>query len=362
MMTSLKPPKDVAKNLPLTNFLQGGLVIWTKEPVLSHTKDKPGFLSCDVCGTDHQFIKQSRVLKHVTSKVHQDAAKKQLTSSTTERSKDLMKEHVRTYAGKLSKVLAYYLLLRSLTTHPNTFVDASEVVRAVQDFAVQYCAMKSLPFSAAEMALDCVSVAIATIFPEEADTKVINQLSVAKNKSHRQVSAMLRQINHLRSHVDIGGGDTQKRKSSGEKQAERTKRSRFRLHRTTVSKRVSKLGDNILIQKHKYLLTCPYIGLIIDEGNNFARSCPVYAAAISCDSEFNWRVQFIGQEDCEGRKNGEAVYKLVKKNFVDQGMLDVWNKICCVGTDGASVMRSIAKYSGACQLVRSHDEKHLCVC
>ena len=164
------------------------------------------------------------------------------------------------------------------------------------------------------MALDCVSVAIATIFPEEANTKVVNELSVSKNKSHRQVSAMLRQINHLRSHVDTGGA--QKRKTSIGKEAERTKRSRFRLHRTTVSKRVSKLGDNILIQKHKYLLTCPYIGLIIDEGNNFARSCPVYAAVISCDSEFNWRVQFIGQEDCEGRKNGEAIYKLVKKNFL----------------------------------------------
>ena len=103
MMTSLKPPKDVAKNLPLTNFLQGGLVIWTKEPVLSHTKDKPGFLSCDVCGTDHQFIKQSRVLRHVTSKVHHDDAtdvSKQLTSSTTECIKYLINEYVCTF-GRL---------------------------------------------------------------------------------------------------------------------------------------------------------------------------------------------------------------------------------------------------------------------
>ena len=184
MMTSLKTPKDVDKNLPLTNFLQGGLVIWTKEPVLSHTKDKPGFLSCDVCGTDHQFIKQSRVLKHVTSKVHQDAAKKQLTSSTTERSKDLMKEHVRTYAGKLSKVLAYYLLLRSLTAHPNTFVDASEVVRAVQDFAVQYCVMKSLPLSAAQMTLHRVSVAC----------NCHNFPSRSGHKSHQPVVRVEKQI------------------------------------------------------------------------------------------------------------------------------------------------------------------------
>ena len=104
------------------------------------------------------------------------------------------------------------LSLRSLTRHPNTFVDASEVVRVVQDFVVQYCVMKSLPFSAAQMTLNCVSVVIVTIFPEEADTKVINQLSVSKNKSHRQVSTMMREINHLRSHVDIGGGDSQKGK------------------------------------------------------------------------------------------------------------------------------------------------------
>ena len=176
--------------------------------------------------------------------------------------------------------------------------------------------MKSLPFSAAEMTLDCVSAAISTIFPADADTKVINELATSKKKSHKRASAMLRTINHVRSHVDTGG--SQKRKSSGDNQTVRTKRSRFRLHRTTVSKRVSKLGDEILNQKHEYLLTCPFVGLIVDEGNNFARSCPVYAAVISCDAEFNWRVQFIGQADCEGRKDGAAIFKLVKNIFVDQ--------------------------------------------
>ena len=72
----------------------------------------------------------------------------------------------------------------------------------------------------------------------------------------------------------------------------------------------------------------------------------VYTACISCDAEFNWRVQFIGQEDCEGNKDGEAIWKLVKKTFVDQGFADIWEKLECVGTDGDSTMRSTPKYSG----------------
>ena len=38
--------------------------------------------------------------------------------------------------------------------------DGAETVKLIQDYAAQYCVSKSLPLTAAVMALDCVSVAI----------------------------------------------------------------------------------------------------------------------------------------------------------------------------------------------------------
>ena len=55
--------------------------------------------------------------------------------------------------------------------------DAEEIVKRVKDYACLYCASKSLPFSAAEMAMDCVSAAISSMFPEAASEKtIINKL------------------------------------------------------------------------------------------------------------------------------------------------------------------------------------------
>ena len=200
------------------------------------------------------------------------------------------------------------------------------------------------------MALDCVSAAMNSMFPEVLSEKAINKLIA---EGHQHEGHMLRRVNLIRSHVDNGGGVTagtkSKRKAGGspKKRAKRRKkRSRFRLHRTNVSKRVRKLADEVLKQKAEYLSNCKFVGLIIDEGNNFARRCPLYAATISCDSEFNFRIQFIGQADCEGRKDGESIYKLVKQIFVDLGLEEVWKRIFCVDTDGASVMRSTQNYSG----------------
>jgi hypothetical protein len=183
-------------------------------------------------------------------------------------------------------------------------------VKRVKDFAAQYCVAKSLPFSAAEMALDCVAAAVNSMFPEPAAEGTINKLMAEDN--HRETN-LLRCINIMRAHVDNGGAATgskrtkrktgkkrkagKKRGSAKKRAKNRKKRSRWRLHRTNVSKRVRKLGDQILKQKAEYLSNCKFVGLIIDEGNNFSRSCPVYAATISCDAEFNWRIQFIGQAD-----------------------------------------------------------------
>ena len=121
-----------------------------------------------------------------------------------------------------------------------------------------------------------------------------------------------------------------------------------------MSKRVKKLGSQILQQKAEYLSNCDYVGLIIDEGNNYSRHCPLYAATISCDAEFNWRIQYIGQADTEGKKDGESIFNIVKNIFYDTGLGEVWEKkVCCVDTDGVSVMRSIAKYTGLdCNMMR----------
>lgn len=102
MMSELKPSKDVAKNMDWSFFLQGRLVVWNnKKPVYRHTEGKAGFLTCDVCGTDHRFVKQMRALRHVTSKSHHTAAKKQLAADSTTHSQNLMNDQVHTFASKL---------------------------------------------------------------------------------------------------------------------------------------------------------------------------------------------------------------------------------------------------------------------
>ena len=114
-----------------------------------------------------------------------------------------------------------------------------------------------------------------------------------------------------------------------------------------MARRVSKLGSNILKQKAEYLARCRYVCIIVDEGNNFSGSCPLYLSTISCDPEFNWRVMFIGQANCAGRKDGRSIHDLVKKIFVDAGMEHIYRKqIFSAGTDGASVMRSTWHHSG----------------
>lgn len=139
--------------------------------------------------------------------------------------------------------------------------------------------------------------------------------------------------------ADVGG----KRKSGTDIDH---KRVRVRQCRTTIAKKVKKLGDTILGIKSTYLATCPFVGLIIDEGNNWSRSCPIYAATISCDFEFRWRIQFVGQADCGGKKDGASIWKLVKQIFVANGLGHVYIKICSAGTDGASVMRSTHHFRG----------------
>lgn len=213
------------------------------------------------------------------------------------------------------------------------------------------------------MALDCVSAAINTLVPSQFSTEAIADLV---SKGHRSDAKKMRHINYVVKAVDVGGavaGDTslpQKRKStptkgnnnkkktsgSTKKKRQGARRSRFRLHRTNVAKRVTRMAATILKQKADYLSRCHYVGLILDEGNNFSGSCPLYVSTISCDPEFNWRVMFIGQADSTGRKDGKSIFDMTKQIFIDAGMETVYKKIVSGGTDGAPVMRSTPLYSG----------------
>ena len=151
----------------------------------------------------------------------------------------------------------------------------------------------------------------------------------------------------LTTRVDPGGKRAlTKRKNGAPLPPPKQKRSRFRLHRTTVAKRVHGIADEIKSKKADYLGTCPYVSLIIDEGNNYRRSCPLYCATMSCDREFRWRTQFVGQANCEGRKTGCAIHELTKSIFRRNGLLPIYNNLQAVGSDGASVMRSTSGYAG----------------
>lgn len=194
------------------------------------------------------------------------------------------------------------------------------------------------------MALDCVSIAIATIVKSEISQKSIANLQSAGHKSEAH---MLRQLRYVSTLSDVGG----KRKTGAQHDSSEHKRSRVRQHRTTIAKKIHKLGDIIISLKAAYYKDCPYVGLIIDEGNNWKRSCPIYAATISCDVQFRWRIQFVGQQDCGGRKDGASIFKLVKQIFMDHGWQNIYEKIFSAGTDGASVMRSTHHFRGELILI-----------
>ena len=67
-----------------------------------------------------------------------------------------------------------------------------------------------------------------------------------------------------------------------------TTRLREKTHSHTLGVDVQKL-------KHDFLSKSPYITLIIDEGNNWSKACPLYVAVLACSQSFEWRIMFIGQ-------------------------------------------------------------------
>ena len=127
--------------------------------------------------------------------------------------------------------------------------------------------------------MDCVCAALSTIVKDSISQKSITNLFVY---GHTAEATTLKNLKYVSTHADVGG----KRKAEAPSSSGH-KRSRLRQHRTAVAKRVHKLGDEILVKKTDYLESCPFVGVIVNEGNNWKRSCPVYTATISCDPEFH---------------------------------------------------------------------------
>ena len=156
----------------------------------------------------------------------------------------------------------------------------------------------------------------------------IKEMSV----DHPSKSAVLRRLSNLGSASVAGAKGTTKR--------------RVQMCANTVKARIYDIARSTIVSKSNFLQHTPYPSLIVDEGLTWAKTMPLYVATCACTSSFEWKTMFIGQEDSTGRKDGESIYKMTKKVFVDNNMEDVYKMIICVCTDGASVMRSIRKYAG----------------
>ena len=214
-----------------------------------------------------------------------------------------------------------------------------EVVHRIQDYVAQHVAARSLPFTAGEMALDCISAALCSVIGDrQIDEKSVDLLV---RKGHSEDASVLSRLRYVGGAVKRGGLYTDT--TEGENSA---KRRRVQLRRGAVKKRVSSLATKVRRLKHEFLKDCVYITLVIDEGNNYSKNCPVYVAVIACSPTFEWRIMYVGQANTSGKKDGRSLHQLVKKVFFDTGMEDIYKKIVSASTDGASVMRSSKDHAG----------------
>ncbi len=220
---------------------------------------------------------------------------------------------------------------RSLAT-----VKGKEVVRRIQNYVAQNVAARSLPFTAGEMTLDCVSAALCTIAgPDPLSEKAVDVLTQAGLSNEAAAFFKLRYASGARNP-----------EGPSPKQCKTRKRRRLQLRRGAIKKRIKVLGEDAQTLKKKFLTSCPYITIVIDEGNNWGKACPLYLAVIACNVHYEWRIMFIGQADCSGKKDGASIHKLVKGIFARSNMSDVYDKIASASTDGASVMRSTRDFAG----------------
>lgn len=139
LIESMNPTQLILKLLQTERFLNNNLVAWeSSEPVMQHVPST-GLIRCTVCCKDYSFTSQERCLIHLFSQKHHNHCKKKLQATVTTSSQNLMKES------------------------SANVVRGDEIISLIKNYASQYCVAKSLPFTAASMALDCACVALSTI-------------------------------------------------------------------------------------------------------------------------------------------------------------------------------------------------------
>ena len=185
------------------------------------------------------------------------------------------------------------------------------------------------PFTSGKVAADCICSTISTVIGD-ADLSATSLKAISID--HPVEAAALRRLNNLGSTQVAGAHSTMKR--------------RVQMCPNTVKARIYDISQSTLKQKAFFLQNAPYPSFIIDEGLTWAKTMPLYVATCACTSSFEWKTMFIGQEDSSGRKDGESIHQLTKKIFLDNNMEDIYERLICGCTDGASVMRSIRLYAG----------------
>ena len=223
------------------------------------------YFCCNIfCEKDFKFPRESRAILHVLSKAHHQEVKKKNNKRSTDES-----------AANLSK--------NSKSTLPG-----EEAVRRIQNYVTQNVTVRSLPFTAGEMTLDCVAATLSTIAgPKPLSEKATDVLITVGFKDEADAFNRLRYVS--------GSRKAEGPASASHDSQSPAKRQRVQLKRDAVKRRVQVLGDDVKDLKRKFLESCSYITIIIDEGNNWSKNYPLYVACLTCSPTFGYKIMYIGQ-------------------------------------------------------------------
>ena len=178
----------------------------------------------------------------------------------------------------------------NLKSHSSITLKGEEIVRRIQNYVAQNVAAHSLPFTAGEVALDCVSASLCSV----AGGKAISDKAVHLLQSHGMAddAAALHRLKYVSAARNVGGPKCE----SPEKCASPPrKRQRVQLRRGAIKDRIKVLGGDVMKLKVIFLSKCDFISIIIDEGNSWNKGCPLYVSVLACSPEFEWRIMYIGQ-------------------------------------------------------------------
>ena len=96
-----------------------------------------------------------------------------------------------------------------------------------------------------------------------------------------------------------------------------------------------------------FLRGCDYVACAADESDSFSGSAPLACSLQACNDKFEFCNSFAGQIDVAGDKTGPGLHEALKTLIYSLDLSgSLWKKIVFLCTDGASAMRSTAKYMG----------------